>query len=109
MNIHPESPAPKSKIKRKATLVGLDKIDYDKTYQITKLDSINPNGYSGVVLSRGVFQIVGTLDRGEVEVWLYASWFTGEWFKTSPVQKVRKLKNGYKVITHNSIYRLTEK
>jgi len=108
MNIHPESSVPKSQIKRKATLVGLDKIDYDKTYKITKLKSINPNGYNGVILSRGVLQIVGTLDSGAVAVWLYASWISGEWFKTSPVQKVRKLKNGYKVITQNSIYILTE-
>jgi hypothetical protein len=91
-------------IEKNARKVGLDKIDFERFYTLIKMRSKRKSqvGYPDkFVAAKGLVSIVG--DQGYV--WISVENDTG-WFKTSPVISCKKVKNGYKIETENSFYRL---
>jgi hypothetical protein len=111
MKIHPDSPAPKSQVKRVATLIGLDQIDYGVTYSLVKIGAKKESslGYPDamVAIKEGEFELVGVNTDEGCLVWLVGYESLGfNWFKTSPVKSCKKIKNGFRIETENSFYEL---
>lgn len=100
------------KAEAKALDVGLDKIDYESVYKLTKLGAKRASamGYPDkmIALHKGKFSIVAAEQDNEVFVWIVGFWINGESFKTSPIQSVRKTKAGFRIETENSLYLLSE-
>lgn len=111
MRIHPDSPAPKSQVKRVATLIGLDQIDYKVPYRLVKTGAKRSSslGYPDemVAIGEGVFTLVGANTDEGCLVWFVGYETRGfNWFKTSPIKSCKKIKNGFKIETENSFYEL---
>lgn len=115
MKIYHASLMPRSQVKRLATLKGLDKIDYKKTYKLVKLGAKVPSarGYPNkmVALSEGEFFLCGAEQEEQAFVWLIGfstRGLDGSYFKTSPILSCKEVKGGYKIETENSFYKLEE-
>ena len=93
-----------------AKKLGLDKITYEKTYELKKQGAKNKssNGYpNSFYVITGITRLIGD-DKNNV--WLS---FNGrgsfEYFKTSPIKNVTKLsETSIEIETENSIYILKE-
>lgn len=98
--------------KQKAKTVGLDKIDFDETYQLVKVGAKNPSPYGYpshmVALPRGQFSIATHQSEtdGQMYVWLVGFWINGDSFKTSPIVSCQKTNFGFSIETQNSTYEL---
>jgi hypothetical protein len=93
-------------IKKNAKKVGLDKIDFDGFYTVKKLGAKNPSprGYpDAYTVIKGSVVLIGNKE----EVALYFNGLS-DWFKTSAIISCKKVKNGYKVETTNSLYLLED-
>lgn len=92
-------------IKANAKKVGLDIVDFDDTYTLKKLGAKveSPRGYPNqyTVIRNGYVRLIGN----EELVAIYVSGIS-DWFKTSPVVKVKTVKEGIIVETENSVYLL---
>jgi len=103
MNIHPNSTASKSEIKRVATLVGLSEIDFDSKYTLVKTGAKvkSSMGYPDEMLAidKAEFMVVGGKDllSDSTLVWIVGMNMTGKWFKTSPILSCEKIKKGFKI------------
>lgn len=109
MKLHPAVTKHKSEIKRVATLIGLNEIDFDETYALYKTGAKNPSrmGYPDEMLamSRGTPFVVGAVEGSETYVWLVVVGLN-DWFKTSPILSCRQEGNIFKIETQNSYYEL---
>lgn len=82
----------------------------DDCYNLIKMKAKNPSklGYPDkFTVMTGYCKIVGTITNKGPFIWLsMENNLEAIWFKTSPIIKIKKLKNGYKIETMNSIYNL---
>jgi hypothetical protein len=87
-----------------AKKVGLDKIDYGKTYQLKKLRSKDhaKNSYETGYWTRGYPCLIGD---GKKNVALFVNGMQ-DWFKTSAILKVTPTEKGFELETLNSFYAL---
>ena len=101
MKFHRLSEKYKKEITENAKKVGLDKIDFDATYFVTKIKSKK----SGEEMNH--FQIRGepTLLGNETMLKLYF-YSVSEWFMTSLVVSTEVQGNNYVIETANSVYLL---
>lgn len=114
MNIHPQSPLSKSKIKRLATSNGLSQIDFKQKYTLTKLGAKNKSslGYPDrmVAIDSGEAFLVGAEQNEKEYIWIVLFGNNDDWFKTSPILSCLKTdKNSYLIETENSYYELVPK
>lgn len=95
-------------IKKKARALGLDVIDFDKTYSLHKMGAKKKSSYgyadSMVAIDKGFPFVVGSIEQGKVYVWLMLE--GNGWWKTSPVVKCTPGKGVINIETENSLYEL---
>lgn len=101
----------KDKILASAKTLGLDKIDFEKTYVVNKKAAKNKssNDYpDSFHVCTGNIYLIG--DENGQHVWL-GIFGTGsfEWFKTSPIKAVTAIGTCFELETENSFYLLMEK
>lgn len=85
-----------------ATKLGLNKIDFNKSYILVKQKSKNDSGIELGYETVGKICLIG---NGKTQVAIYINSLQ-EWFQTSAIVKCRKVKAGFKLTTLNSIYLL---
>ena len=90
-----------------AKSLDLYKIDWSKTYKLTKLGSKKTSSM-GYPDAYDVITAPMTLIGDDTCVWLlFSSGFN--WFKTSPIMKITKLsKHSWEIETENSIYKIQD-
>ncbi len=91
-------------IKKRATEVGLNQLDFDKTYRLYKVGSKHSFNIVDVkCVGAGEIRLTGS----ENHVSLFISSLR-EWFRTSPVLSCQYNKDKYTIETANSFYELVE-
>jgi hypothetical protein len=109
VRLHPGVTRHKSEIKRVATLLGLNQIDFDETYSLYKLGAKNASrlGYPDKMLAMraGGVAIVGVVEEEKTHVWIVVESLR-DWFKTSPIVSCKKDGENFLIETENSYYEL---
>lgn len=108
VKVHPDYKELESRLLAKAAEVGLDQIDFDGGYSLTKIESKRTGGIeNGLKLRDGKWFVVGgEQDNGEFLVCFLGVRYNGERLRTSGVVSVEVTKIGYKIHTLNSVYEL---
>jgi hypothetical protein len=88
-------------ILKNAKGVGLDKIDYNKSYDFYKIRSKHSSRSQEGYVIRGSVVLLG-IDK---VVWIMVSG-TNNWYKTSPILSCTPIENGFNIETENSFYEL---
>lgn len=94
----------RSIVKKQAKKKGFGLLDYDKYYTLSKIGSKHyKHSHAEIIIREGQVQIVGSSKHVSL---LVLGNRIGEWFRTSPVESVRKVGKTFIVETQNSTYEL---